>query len=141
MQRQDFSHDWIHPPPTSTPPFPSPALPRLLAPLAPMDTVLNYLIDDSGPVALFLRLYRCSTTPTRPPRLLSPFPRFMAINTQCGVVWGGWERGVRGVHKNPQDLNSGVFLQPFLFPLSGHTNKHKQTLFFSSKSHRGVINE
>lgn len=68
-----LSHDWIH----NLPPSPhiyththspfTPALPYLLAPLAPLDTVLNYLIDDSSPVTLFLLFYCYNTTPLAPP--------------------------------------------------------------------------
>ena len=86
---------------TIPPPAFSPALPCLLAPLAPMDTVLNYLIDDSSPVTLFLLFYCYNTTPSPSPSSSLPF---MAINTQCG-----------GSIKNPQDLNSGVFTT---FPFS-----------------------
>lgn len=60
-----LSHDWIH----NSPPF-SAALPGLLAPLAPMDTVLNYLIDDSSPVRSLPPLLLLRPPPFPPP--LSP---------------------------------------------------------------------
>ncbi|KAK1881254.1 Stress response protein NST1, partial [Dissostichus eleginoides] len=45
---------------------------------APMDTVFNYLMDDSSPVTLFLVFYCYNTTPV----FSSSSPSFMAINTQ-----------------------------------------------------------
>lgn len=54
-----LSHDWI----TIHPPLPS----TLLAPLAPVDPVLNYLIDDSSPVILLLLFSYCYNTTPPPP--------------------------------------------------------------------------
>lgn len=84
----------------------SPPLPCPLAPLAPLDAVLNYLIHDSSPVTLLLLLlaffffsfsfffFYCYNT-----TLLSYSPPFMAINTQC-----------RGCIKSSQDFGTGVFI-------------------------------